>query len=338
MLLDEVAAPAGIVRLRLECEQMSETRLLGGIEAGGSKFVCAIAADPLTPLEIERFPTLDPETTLARVARFFRRAEHWLGRLHALGIGTFGPAGVNPSSGSYGTILKTPKANWSGFDFLATLRRMYRQAPPSIVFETDVNAAAVGEGEYGAGRGFRHVAYLTVGTGIGGGFLHRGVPLHGRMHPEIGHMFIPLVDHNLKKNSTSPPDSGVCSFHEACLEGHASGPALEKRWGHSAKELPEDHRAWALETDYLALAILNLTASWSPEIVIVGGGVSQKPGLMAAIRQRFAVRAGDYWELPALEKYIVPPALGQRAGIVGALTLASRSLVSQDSASMRPLR
>ena len=303
---------------------MSTTRLLGGIEAGGSKFVCAVAADPLRPLELERFPTLDPEMTLSGVAQFFRRAERRLGPLDAMGIGAFGPAGVNPGSDSYGTILKTPKANWSGFDFLTTLRRMYRSAPPSIVFETDVNAAAVGEGEYGAGRGFRHIAYLTVGTGVGGGFLHHGVPLHGRMHPEVGHMSVAPRD--LKTFSGSSPDSSACSFHEACLEGRASGPALEKQWGRTAKELPQDHPAWSLEADYLVLAILNLTAAWSPEIVIVGGGVSQKRGLLPAIRRRFAVRAGDYWELPALDKYIVSPALGQRAGIVGALTLASRSL------------
>ncbi len=294
-------------------------RLLGGIEAGGTKFVCAIASHPDQPIEIERFPTSQPRDTMARVGDFFRRAAREHGTLAALGVGTFGPACVKPGAASYGKILNTPKAGWGNHDLLGALRRLLPADLP-IAFETDVIAAAVGEAVHGAAQGTEHVAYVTVGTGIGGGLLISGRPLHGRLHPEIGHMFVGTAPSALRESETS----GACPFHDSCLEGLASGPAVEKRWGAAGRDLPAGHPAWILEAEFLAMGLVNLTAAWSPDILVLGGGVIRKDGLLESVRDNFERFAAGYWELPPLDQYIVAPALGQRAGITGALTLASR--------------
>ncbi len=297
-------------------------QIFGGVEAGGTKIVCAVAADPEEPFERERFATGEPRETLAAVGAFFREARERFGSLAALGVGTFGPAGVGPGAENFGRILTTPKEGWSGFDFLGTLRSELGEAALPIAFETDVNAAAVGEAVYGAARGFAQVAYVTIGTGIGGGLLVNGTPMHGRMHPEIGHLLVPG-----REGAREDSLRGACPFHEDCFEGRASGTAMTKRWGVPGAELGPDHEAWALEAEYLAMGVVNLTAAWSPEIVILGGGVSQAEGLVEAVRERFAVLAGSYWNLPPIEEYIVTPALGQDAGIVGALVLAERAFV-----------
>jgi len=296
--------------------------LLAAIEAGGTKFVCAVAHDPSTPLREERFPTTSPEETLDLCIAFFQQATHDFGRIHAMGIGTFGPANINPRSPSYGCILTTPKLGWEGFHMIQHLRTGLGQPLP-IAFETDVNAAAIGESSYGAAAHCLHVAYVTVGTGIGGGYLHRGIPLHGRMHPEIGHLIVPDLD------SAFGTDTCICPFHSSCLEGRASGPAIEARWGSPSAELPADHPAWQLEAQYLAHAALDLTAAWSPDLILIGGGVLQQEGLIAAIREQFFKLANGYWSLPPLEDYLRLPALGQRAGIVGALSLAARLVDEQ---------
>lgn len=297
---------------------MEETSgIIAGIEAGGTKYVCAVAETPSEILREKRFPTRDPESTLREAVEFFREAKEDFGNFLAMGIGTFGPADINPRSPGYGQILTTPKEGWSGFNIVNFLREELNHPVP-VAFETDVNAAAVGESEYGSGKHFRHICYITVGTGIGGGFLHEGQPLHGRMHPEIGHMVVPDFDHLFDK------DTNVCPFHSSCLEGRASGPAIEARWGVPGSELPEDHPAWELQAKYLANAAINLTAAWSPDVIILGGGVSQKAGLMDRIRKEFEELSGDYWALPPLDLYLQSPGLDQQAGIVGALTLAKR--------------
>lgn len=295
----------------------SSPQLLGGIEAGGTKYVCAVGHDPANPLVEARFPTQDPETTLAEASAFFREAEEKYGLIEKIGIGTFGPADINPDSAGLGEILTTPKQGWQGFNVIDAIREgMGRHLP--VAFETDVNAAAVGELEHGAARGLRNVCYITIGTGIGGGFLHDAQPLHGRMHPEIGHMIMPDLDKDFEKATN------VCPFHSSCLEGRASGPAIEARWGVAGSELPADHPAWQLQAKYLAIAALNLTAAWSPDIVLIGGGVAQQETLIDRIRDEFTKLAGDYWDLPPLEHYLQTPALDQQAGIVGALALAAR--------------
>lgn len=297
----------------------ADAPLLGAIEAGGTKYVCAVAKDPANPLLESRIPTGDPHETVAKALAFFREAASVHGPVRSLGIGTFGPARVDPSSPDFGTILTTPKPGWSGFPLVDSLRKGLGSAFP-IAFETDVNAAAVGESIHGAARGVRRVAYVTIGTGIGGGFLEDGRLLHGRLHPEIGHFAVPDLDAALGKSTQ------VCPFHESCLEGRASGPAIAARWGKPGHELPDDHPAWQLEAEYLAIACQQLTAAWSPDLILLGGGVSQKSGLIARVREAFVRRAGSYWDLPPVDEYIRLPELDQKAGIVGSLVLAAQAL------------
>lgn len=297
----------------------SNQPLLAGIEAGGTKYVCAVAETPEEPLMETRFPTGSPEETVAQTIAFFREAMENYGPIRAMGIGTFGPADINPRSPGYGGILTTPKEGWAGFNLVNAIREGLDEPVP-IAFETDVNAAAIGEAEFGAGKHLRNLCYVTVGTGIGGGFLHDGVPLHGRMHPEIGHMTMPDFDAEFGKNTN------VCPFHPSCLEGRACGPAIEARWGAPGDTLGEDHPAWTLEARYLAQGAINLTAAWSPDAILIGGGVLQQYGLIDRIRSEFETLAGGYWSLPPLELYLQTPALDQRAGIVGALALAGRLL------------
>ncbi|WP_346188976.1 ROK family protein [Rubritalea halochordaticola] len=297
--------------------QESRKPLLAAIEAGGTKFVCAVGYDPFEPLREHRFPTRDPETTMAEAAEFFKQAIADFGEISSMAVGAFGPVDVRPDSEGYGSILTTPKPGWKGTNLIKELRSRIGDSF-TVHVDTDVNAAAVGEALYGAARGKRHVAYITVGTGVGGGVLYDGKPLLGILHPEIGHMSVPDLE------GSGSGSSSVCPFHECCLEGKASGPAIQSRWGTPGYELPDDHEAWNLEAAYLAHAAVNLTATWAPEIIVFGGGVLQKPGLLEKIREKFSELAGGYWELPDLEEYIQMAELDQKAGIVGTLTLASR--------------
>lgn len=303
----------------METETYPHKHLLAGIEAGGTKYVCAVATTPDEPLLETRFPTGDPGSTIARAVAFFREAAESYGPIHSMGIGTFGPADIHPRSPGYGSILTTPKKSWAGFNVVNAIREGLG-TPVPIAFETDVNAAVIGEAAYGAAKNHRFVAYVTVGTGIGAAFLHDGLLIQGRMHPEVGHMIIPDFDKNFGK------DTNVCPFHSSCFEGRAAGPALEARWGTPGHDLPEDHEAWDLHAAYLAAGCINLTAVWSPDLILLGGGVFQKAGLIDRVRREFEKQAGDYWNLPPLELYLQTPALDQHAGIVGALSLAQRLL------------
>ena len=280
-------------------------RRVGAIEAGGTKIVCAAGSGP-DDLEETRFPTGDPASTLARICDFFQGQ----GDLEAIGIGTFGPAGVNPEiPGAYGRILNTPKMGWRDVDLISPLRETLGDIP--VEFDTDVNAAAVGEGKWGAARGLHSFIYITVGTGIGGGAIVDHQLLHGQLHPEIGHLKVP---HDLARD----PFPGNCPFHSDCLEGLAAGPAIESRWGMPATQLPPGHEAWQLEAHYLALAITNLSLALSPQRVILGGSVMEQEQLFPLIRDELETQLNGYIEAPE----IVPPGLGNRAGILGALALA----------------
>lgn len=293
--------------------------LLGGIEAGGTKYVCAIATNPAEPLLETRFATEDPEHTLEQAIAFFKEAEKAYGPIRSMGIGTFGPADIDPRSPGYGAILTTPKRGWAGYNVVNRIRDGL-QEPIPIAFDTDVNAAVMAEAEFGVGKNCRYVSYITVGTGIGAAYLHDGVVVHGRMHPEVGHMIMPDYDSSFGK------DTNVCPFHESCFEGRAAGPAIEARWETPGSEIPDDHEAWDLQAKYLAAGCVNLTAAWSPDVIILGGGVSQKAGLIDRVRSEFEKLAGGYWTLPPLELYLQTPALEQNAGIVGSLCLAQRLL------------
>jgi len=292
-------------------------RLFGGLEAGGTKFVCAVGDGPHGVLAQERIPTTTPAETIGQAIAFFREQEAALGRVHALGIGTFGPVDLDSRSSSFGRITSTPKPGWANTD----LRRPFQDAlQVPVVVETDVNAAALGEGLWGAAQGLDTFLYLTIGTGIGGGAVVNGNPLHGLVHPEMGHIRIP-------HDRTVDPFEGVCPFHGDCLEGLATGPAIERRWQAPPRSLPGDHPAWRLEAHYLALALSTFVCTLSPQRVILGGGVMTQPSLLPMIRTKVVDLLHGYVQVPpileAIDEYIVSPGLGPRSGILGALALAS---------------
>jgi fructokinase len=291
--------------------------MFGGIEAGGTKFICGIGNGP-EDLVKEQFSTSTPEATLSRAVGFFKERA---GRdLEAVGIGSFGPVDLNRNSPTYGYITSTPKAGWENFDLAGSVGRAL-DVP--VGFDTDVNGAILSEARWGAARGLSEALYLTIGTGIGGGALVNGRIVHGLLHPEMGHLRLP---HDFSKD----PFPGSCPYHGDCLEGMASGPAIQKRWGWPAATLPPDHPAWALEAHYLALALVNLALAFSPQRILLGGGVMQQPQLFQMIRNEFSVLLNGYVRHPDIlarvDEYIQPPRLGNNAGILGALLLAEMAL------------
>jgi len=278
----------------------------GAVEAGGTKFVCGVGSGP-DDLVCAEFPTTQPEETIRGVADFFA------GRpLIAAGIGSFGPIDVTPGSPTYGHITDTPKAGWRNFDILGALHRALRVP---VGFDTDVNGAALAEARWGAARGLHTSLYVTVGTGIGGGAIVNHRVLHGRSHPEMGHVLIP-------HDGTF---AGVCPFHGACLEGLASGPAMEARWGCKATDLPPGHPAWEAEAQFLAAGLLNWIVTLSPQRVILGGGVMSQEHLLARVRQRLCELLNGYLQPPE----IVAPELGNRSGVLGGFVLAEAALYNQ---------
>jgi len=291
-------------------------QLFGGIEGGGTKFVCAVGTHDGKILAETRFPTTVPDETLARALDFFKDQEQALGPIASLGIASFGPLDPRPASAKFGHILPTPKPGWTDADMVSPFREAF-SIP--VVFDTDVNGAALGEFRWGAGAGCDPLLYLTVGTGIGGGALVNGKLLHGLLHPEMGHILLP---HDRARD----PFDGVCPFHGDCFEGLASGPALEKRWGVKAEMLPLDHPAWDLEAEYIALALVSYICMFSPEKIIIGGGVSQQPQVLPLVRQKTQALLNGYVQSPVIltdiDTYIVPPGLGGRAGVLGAIALA----------------
>ena len=287
--------------------------LFGCIEAGGTKFVCGVGTGP-DDLRCSTFPTTTPAATMEKVVAFFR--EQKARNLNAVGVGSFGPIDLHPESATFGFITSTPKAEWQNFDLAGTLQR---GLDIPIGFDTDVNAAAAGEARWGAGRGIADFLYLTVGTGIGGGAMVNGEVIHGLLHPEMGHIHIP---HDLQAD----PYPGACPYHKDCLEGLAAGPAMQARWGVPPAQLPAEHPGWALEARYLALGLATWVCTLSPERMILGGGVMQQPHLFPMVRQELVRLLNGYIHAPALlsavDQYVVPPELGNRAGALGALVLA----------------
>lgn len=270
---------------------------------GGTKTVVAVGRADGTVLEEFRYPTTDGEET-------FRIAIDWLrerGEATAIGVAAFGPVSVNTARKDYGRMLKTPKPGWAGFSIIGVLEAAFPGVKVEI--ETDVNAAVLAEAD-----GFKDIAYITIGTGIGGGVMADGKLLHGAVHSEFGHWF--------PRKAAGDDFAGVCPFHGDCLEGLASGPAMMKRWGKEAKDLLNDAKAWEFETHYLAEACMTLLASVNPARVVIGGGVSQAPGFHALVEEKLREMAKGYFA--ALEEnmpFVVPPKHGQQAGIRGALML-----------------
>ncbi len=289
--------------------------MFGAIEAGGTKFVCGIGTVP-EDLATAQFPTSAPEVTLESVIKFFKESGR---EFEAFGIGSFGPVDLDLGSSSYGHITATPKAGWSNFNLVGAVRAAF-DVP--VGFDTDVNAAVLGEAVWGAARGLPDAVYLTIGTGIGGGAMVHGQVVHGLVHPEMGHLRIP---HDRSRD----PFPGCCPFHGDCLEGLACGPAMQMRWGMPAALLPPEHPGWALEAHYLALGLVNLMFTLSPRRILLGGGVMQQPHLFDLIRGEVTQLLGGYIHHPdvteRINTLIQPPQLGPRAGIVGALALAQRA-------------
>jgi fructokinase len=288
-------------------------KLFGGVEGGGTKFVCAVGRGPDDIIEEIRIPTTTPEETLGQAIAFFQRYD-----LAAIGLATFGPLDLDPASPAYGSITATPKPGWSRTNLLAAFRKAF-DLP--IAIDTDVNAAAFGEAWWPPqNRGLDPLVYFTIGTGIGAGMLVNGKVIHGLTHPETGHMRLP---HDRQKD----PFPGLCPFHGDCFEGLASGPALARRWQSRAETLPDDHPAWELEAAYIAFALVNVILTLSPQRIVLGGGVMQRGHLFPLIRTKIKETLNGYIASPVfstgtMDEYIVPPALGNRSGVLGAMALA----------------
>jgi fructokinase len=290
--------------------------LFGGIEAGGTKFICGIGDPSGKILDHIQIPTTSPQVTISRVIDYFLQKKAQLNWTR-VGLASFGPLDLQPDSKMFGYITRTPKPGWSNFDIRGEIAAGIKT---EVVLDTDVNAAALAEYKWGIAREKNPVVYLTVGTGIGGGVVVDGKPLHGLVHPEIGHIRIHAV--NLMNEF-----KGVCPFHEDCLEGLASGPALAAKWGIPAYELPPGHPGWQQEAAYLAEGLANIILSLSPEIIILGGGVMKNEFLFPMIRDQVKYQLNNYVQSDEIicvnDRYIVPPGLKEFSGLLGAIALVS---------------
>lgn len=293
--------------------------MYGAIEAGGTKFICAVAENADQLLAKTSFPTTTPEETMAQAVDFFSAQAQSLGEISAIGVGSFGPVNICKTSRRYGYIASAPKPGWPGFDLVGYLEK---SLPAKITIDTDVNCALLGEHLFGAGRGLEDFVYVTIGTGVGGGVLVNGSLAHGFSHPELGHMLVPK----------HPDDqfSGVCPFHgDQCLEGLASGPAIAARWGENAQDLPPDHRAWDFQEYYLAVMCTNILLTSAPRAIVLGGGVMKQGHLFPRIRRRTESLLKGYIDFDELdmsiEKLIVPVELAGDAGVAGAIVLAQQA-------------
>lgn len=285
--------------------------LFGTLEAGGTKMVLSIGNEKNELLEQTSIPTEAPEKTIPAMIDWFRGKG-----IVSLGIGTFGPVDLKTDSPTYGWITKTPKPGWSDKSLLPPMRD--ELGVPALI-DTDVNAAALAEWKLGAAQGLNSCVYVTVGTGIGAGLVIEGNLVHGLVHPELGHML-------LRQEAKDPAPDGFCPYHKGCLEGLAAGPAIEKRWGRKGYELPEDHEAWDLEAAYLAQMCVNMICAFSPEKIILGGGVMQQKQLFPLIRRKTLDLLNAYIQadeiLNDIDQYITEPGLGTKSGATGALLLA----------------
>ena len=291
-------------------------KLYGGMEGGGTKFVCAVGTRPDEIIDETRFLTTSPEETLDQAIAFFKKHT-----VEAIGLAPFGPLDLNPASPAYGSITATPKPGWSNTDILGRFRKHF---DVQMAFDLDVNAAAYGEYYWlSENRDLDSLVYFTIGTGIGAGVIINGKVVHGLTHPEAGHMRLP---HDRQKD----PFPGCCPFHGDCFEGLANGPAIGRRWGQSGDTLPDDHPAWDLEADYIAYALANVIFLLSPQRIVLGGGVMERPQLFPLIRQKVREIINGYIASPvmtgSMNEYIVQPGLGKRSAILGAMAMARKSI------------
>jgi fructokinase len=288
--------------------------LFGGIEAGGTKFVCAVGDADGNVVSEARFPTRDPVTTFREVFDFFRAARANHGELQAYGVGSFGPLNINPQSAGYGRMLRTPKLGWSDFDLRGVLASELGQP---VGISTDVNAAGLAEAWWGNGKGLPTLVYVTVGTGIGAGVIYQGQPFFGLTHPEIGHIHV-------RRHPLDLEFAGICPFHGDCLEGLASGPAIFARTERSLADADPEDDIWEIEADYLGQLCAQLVGTLSPHRILLGGGVMQQERLFSSIRTRMRHWLGSYNTQPEIhdDDFVCAPGLGNQAGVKGALALA----------------
>ena len=296
-------------------------KLFGAIEAGGTKMVCAVVDIFGNIVEEKIIPTTTPEETANKMIQFFSKYE-----LSSLGIGTFGPVDLNEKSPTYGSILNSPKLPWIGFNYF----KAFKSLNIPIGIDTDVNAACLGETEYGASRGLKNVIYITIGTGIGVGIISEGKLVHGMMHPEGGHIFI----------EKRKDDKGecVCPYHDSCFEGLASGPSILKRYGKPGNELINNITVWDLEADYISQALVNYIMILQPQKIIIGGGVMHEESLYPLIRKKVAEKINKYLltkELENLDDYIVPCSLGDKQGILGSFKIGLDKYNEEESKSQK---
>lgn len=291
---------------------------IGAVEAGGTKFVLALADIEGAILDQVRIDTRAPRETFAEMTAWFDAAAPRHGTIGAFGVGSFGPIGIDPAQPDFATFTTTPKPGWRGASFRDALACF--EVP--FALDTDVNAAALGEWLAGAGKGCGSLAYTTIGTGIGTGVLKDGTALAGWSHYESGHLLV-------RRDPARDSFAGVCPFHGDCLEGLASGPAIEARWGHDLSSASPDQIA--LIADYAAQLAATLVLLHRPERMIFGGGVMKAPGMIEAIRELSRAKLAGYiaeWD-EDLTHRIVPPALGDLAGITGAIELGRRALAAK---------
>jgi len=292
-------------------------KLLAGVELGGTKCVCILGTGPEDVRAVERLPTGEREATLRQIETVLERWRQQHGPARALGIASFGPVDLRADSPTFGYITSTSKQGWHNTD---VAQRLGKKLGVPVGFDTDVNGAALAEGRWGAGRGLDDFAYVTVGTGIGVGSIVRGRSIFGINHTELGHIRV----------ARKPGDTfaGVCPYHGDCIEGLASGPAIEKRAGKPASQIGADDPTWDFVAHGLAQLLHTMVLTTAPQRIFLGGGVlSGQPQLFERIQQELKRSLNRYVEAPELEQglaqYIVPPGLGAMAGPLGALALAA---------------
>jgi fructokinase len=293
-------------------EIMTDIKLFGGIEGGGTKFNCAVGNSPENIIAEARFPTATPVDTVQQVCDFFAP---YVDQIQGIGLGSFGPFDANPASPTYGYITTTPKPHWANTNILGMLREKINLP---MVADMDVVVAGLGEAKWGASKNDSHSLYITIGTGIGGGYIVDGKPLHALVSLEMGHI-------RLRRDPNLDPFQGACPYHGDCFEGLAAGPAVQARFGQRGETLPDDHPFWDVEAGYIAQALVNYILSLAPKKIIIGGGVMQKDFMFPTVRKKVQTLLNGYLThtmiLDHIDEYIVPPALGGRAGVLGSIAL-----------------
>lgn len=296
--------------------------LLAAVEGGGTKFVCAVGRHPLQILDRITLATTDPDTTLAACAQYFQRMAEQHGPIHALGMACFGPLQLRPDAADHGCLQRTPKPGWSGTNVIAPLQDALRVP---VLLDTDVAVAALAEWRLGAGRGLGSLAYVTVGTGIGGAVVPALGAAQRLMHAEMGHLPV-------RRDPRDAGFAGVCPFHGDCLEGLASGPAIRARWNCELSALPADHPGWSIIAFYLAQLVTSLALLHSVQRVVLGGGVIGDGALLGPVRKAASVMLAGYLEPLRTEgqmnAYVVGTSLGQDSAITGGLLMARESLAA----------